>query len=204
MDRKRSWALAVCTVFAITALAACSQMGAEYSQGGNGRISAADPQVLQSESAIGNEKAREIALAHAGFDADDVTIVYEGRTTEYDELMHEVEFYEGTREYDYLIDAATGDIVSFDEDAERYVIADWHRDTPPSTDSDTFIGDDTAKALALVDAGIDEGDTTGMRIELDYDNRLPRYEVEFIGPDKAYEYEINAITGAIINFETVR
>ncbi|MBQ9000889.1 MAG: PepSY domain-containing protein, partial [Eggerthellaceae bacterium] len=149
MDRKRSWALAVCTVFAITALAACSQMGAEYSQGGNGRISAADPQVLQSESAIGNEKAREIALAHAGFDADDVTIVYEGRTTEYDELMHEVEFYEGTREYDYLIDAATGDIVSFDEDAERYVIADWHRDTPPSTDSDTFIGDDTAKAIAL-------------------------------------------------------
>ena len=175
-----------------------------YSQEERDRISAADPKVLQSESAIGEERAREIALEHAGFAADDVTVVHEGRTTEYDRLMHEVEFYTGTREYDYTIDAETGEIVAFDEDTEHYAIADWYRETPPSTDSAAFIGEDAAKEAALADAGLAEEDVENMRIALDYDEREPRYEVEFDGPGKSYEYEIYALDGKIMSFETVR
>ena len=146
----------------------------------------------------------QIALAHAGFALSEVTVDHEGRDTEYGQLVHDVEFHTDTREYDYVIDAETGEIVSFDEDAERYVIADWHRETPPSTDSSAFIGDDAAKAIALDDAGVAEGDADDMRIELDFDNRIPRYEVDFDGPDKAYEYAIDAVSGNIINFDTAR
>ena len=204
MSRKQTWALAACTIAAITALAACSQMGVGYSQNESGRITPTESPVLQSESGIGDEKAREIALGHAGFKADDVTIVHEGRETSYGRLMHEVEFYTGTREFDYTVDAESGEIVAFDEDAEHYVIADWYRDTPPSTDSSAFIGDDAAKAAALADAGLAEGDVANMRIALDFDERTPRYEVEFDTEEKSYEYEVYALDGKVMSFQTER
>ena len=34
--------------------------------------------------------------------------------------MYDVEFYSGSKEYDYEIDAASGDILSWDYDAEYY------------------------------------------------------------------------------------
>ena len=57
--------------------------------------------------------AKEIALAHAGLKESDVDFIrvrldYDDRRQEY-----EVEFYRGNVEYDYDIDALTGEIVSY-------------------------------------------------------------------------------------------
>ena len=72
-----------------------------------------------TDAEIGEDKALEIALADAGLTANDVsyTNVYldvdDGRT-EYD-----VEFHQGTTEYEYSIDAYTGDILEKDIDNDN-------------------------------------------------------------------------------------
>ena len=204
MKATKSLILATGTVFTMCALAACNPMGVGYSQNESGRITPTESPVLQSESAIGDQRAREIALDHARLAANDVEISHEGRDTKYGRLMHEVEFYTADREFDYLIDAETGEVVAFDEEAEHFTRADWHRDIPPSTNSSAFIGEQDAKRVALSHAGLAEGDVENMRISLDFDDRMPRYEIEFDAPGKSFEYVVTALDGNIISFKTVQ
>lgn len=62
------------------------------------------------------EQAQAIALEHAGFTADQVSYL----RTEYEIddgiPQYEVSFHQGRWEYDYEIDANTGDILSYDRD----------------------------------------------------------------------------------------
>lgn len=69
-----------------------------------------------AEGLITREEAEAIALNHAGFTADQVKWL---RTNyELDDGIHqyEVEFHQGPWEYDYEINAKTGEILSYDRD----------------------------------------------------------------------------------------
>ena len=57
---------------------------------------------------------------------------------------------------------------------------------------------DSAKAIALADAGLTEAEVTFTKEKLDWDNGLAVYDIEFYTADREYEYEINAATGAIM------
>ena len=67
---------------------------------------------------IGEQQAAEIALKDAGVSADEATNVIVG--LDYDDdtgrQEYEVKFYVGTTEYEYTLDAATGDILEKDID----------------------------------------------------------------------------------------
>lgn len=69
-----------------------------------------------TDNYITETEAQEIAIAHAGLKESEVSRVkvqfdYDDGRAEY-----EVEFYVGTMEYDYDIDAETGEIISYDKD----------------------------------------------------------------------------------------
>lgn len=70
----------------------------------------------KSSAIITNEMAEEVALKHAGFKAQDVQ--YLKSHYEYDDLreIYEVEFYKDSYEYDYDIDAISGEVLSYDKD----------------------------------------------------------------------------------------
>lgn len=74
------------------------------------------PLPAPAEPAIAREEAEKIALDHAGFAADQVKRL----RTEYEIARgiphYDVEFDEGRWEYDYEIDAVTGEILSFEKD----------------------------------------------------------------------------------------
>ena len=57
---------------------------------------------------------------------------------------------------------------------------------------------DSAKAIALADAGLTEAEVTFTKEKLDWDDGLAVYDIEFYTADREYEYEINAATGAIM------
>lgn len=82
--------------------------------GSGGSAAAAAPAV--SQATITKEEAEAIALAHAGFTADQVTRL----RTEYEiddgVPRYEVQFRQDRWEYDYEIDANTGAILSYDRD----------------------------------------------------------------------------------------
>ena len=63
---------------------------------------------------IGEARAKEIALAHAGLSASQVSFYRTKLDYDHGRAEYEVEFWKDHTEYDYEIDAATGDILSFD------------------------------------------------------------------------------------------
>lgn len=63
------------------------------------------------------------------------------------------------------------------------------------------IGQETAKNTALAHAGLTESQVTGMKVERDWEDGRPEYEVEFKSGGMEYEYTIDGITGAVLSCE---
>lgn len=64
--------------------------------------------------------------------------------------------------------------------------------------SSAKITSDEAISKALHDAGFNKDEVKFLRSELDYDDGILKYEVEFKKDGIAYEYDINADTGEIL------
>ena len=146
-----------------------------------------------SSQYIAQTDAENIALTDAGLTADALSGSY--TRLEYDDgrAVYDVEFWTADKEYDYEIDAVTGEILSYDYDAEHY--------TAPAA-SGTQITSDDAKRIALEHAGIAEADATRFKVELDEDDGRQVYEVEWEVGRTEYSYEISAADGSILNYET--
>ena len=141
---------------------------------------------------IGEEKAKTIALDHAGVSASNATFIRVQLGRDDGRMEYEVEFWSGNTEYDYDIDALTGEIRSYDRDVEGYTIP---------TQSGTDIGEAKAKSIALNHAGIKEADTAFLQVQRDYDDGRLVYDEEFYAGSKEYDYEIDAYTGEIRSYD---
>ena len=150
-----------------------------------------------STSYIGEERAKEIALNHAGLTASGVTFVRSHLDWDDGRAQYEVEFYANNTEYDYDIDATTGDIRSYDYDAEYYTPST----TAANTSSTSYIGEERAKEIALDHAGLTASGVTFVRSHLDWDDGRAQYEVEFYANNTEYDYDIDATTGDIRSYD---
>ena len=65
--------------------------------------------------------------------------------------------------------------------------------------SGDYISADRAKQIALNDAGVKESAAVFLRANLDWDDGRMKYEVEFYSGNTEYDYDIDAVTGAILN-----
>ena len=164
---------------------------------------------------IGVEAAKQIALAHAKVAQKDVTFIKAELDTEDGRAVYDIEFYSGNVEYDYDIDAVSGEIISNDFDIEDYSIpvqsaaapqqtevpqqtaAAPAPTTPAANNPSEDIGIERAKQIALSHAGV--GGASFTKVELDTDDGVAVYEIEFKVDNVEYDYEINAVSGAIIS-----
>ena len=78
--------------------------------------SAARSQTQPSAVSIGESKAKEIALQHAGVNASQVPWIIVQQDYEHGLLEYDVKFFAGSTEYDCEIGAVTGAIVDWDAD----------------------------------------------------------------------------------------
>ena len=147
-----------------------------------------------ASAAIGEAKAKDLALSHAGLTAGQVTFLQVKLDWEDGRQVYEVEFYSGSKEYDYEIDTATGAIVSYDYDIENYTI-------PSSGSSAGLIGEARAKDLALSHAGLSSSQVTFAWTKLDWEDGRQVYEVEFYSGSKEYDYDIDAVSGQILSYD---
>lgn len=145
---------------------------------------------------IGSEKAKSIALNHAGVTSSTAKFVKVERDRDDGRLLYEVEFYAGNKEYDYEILAADGTILSYDADIEGYRI-------PSSTSSSSsgYIGVERAKEIALQHAGLSSSGVNFDKAEFDHDDGRAEYEIEFHHNFREYEYTIDAASGTILEAE---
>ena len=151
------------------------------------------PTASQSGSGtITENQARQIALDHAGLCASQVTFLKSRLDYDDGRQVYDVEFYSSDyTEYDYEIDAATGDILSYDSDAEGYA---------PPTANTTAITADQARQIALAEVpGATVNDI--YEFELDRDDGRLEYEGTIYYNGMEYEFTIDGYSGAIRSWE---
>ena len=88
--------------------------GAQAAAGTPADTATTAPAQTAGDADIGEEAAKEIALADAGLSADDVTFMMVGLDRDVGRRIYEVEFFAGMTEYSYEIDAKTGEIWEYD------------------------------------------------------------------------------------------
>lgn len=145
-----------------------------------------------AEKTITAEEAKAAALKHAGLNASEVTFTkaeldYDDGIAEYD-----IEFNSTTNEYEYEINAATGMVIKYSKEA---------LELPAMKNSQSTITLDEAKAAALEYAGLTDYEVKFTKAELDYDDGVPEYEIEFRYGGKEYEFKIDAYSGKILESE---
>ena len=108
-----------------------------------------------------------------------------------EDMDREVEFWSGNTEYDYEIDAVTGDILSYDFDVENYSIPSG------SQASGNYISQERAREIAQ-----DRVPTaTLVELEFEFDDGRAVYEGKLREGRMEYEFEIDAVSGSILQWE---
>jgi uncharacterized membrane protein YkoI len=157
-----------------------------------------------AETYIGEAKAKLIALSHAGLSESAVTFIKVELERDDGRMVYDVEFYSGRTEYDYEIDALSGAILEYDHEVENYTIPTKPVENSPGTQSgaDTsYIGEAKAKSIALSHAGLSESEVRHMEVELERSDGRMVYDVEFKHNNIEYEYEIDAVSGDILEYD---
>ena len=145
----------------------------------------------QPQDVIGEDAALETAIKEAGVKSSDVTNSYVELESDDGIAKYEVEFYAGNTEYNFEIDAQSGNVLSYEkENAEGSYSTDGS--------GDANISSDKAKEIALKKAGVNSADVYDMDIELE----RGMYEISFDCSGIEYEVIVNADTGNVVHFTT--
>ena len=159
------------------------------------------------------EEAKAIALQHADLVTEEVTFTKCELDEDFDGTNYDVEFHTEDRiEYDYEIDAYTGEIIGYDLDGDDTLFNDnvTQDGTNASENADTannsqnptnsIITEEAAKTIALEQVpGATEEHIR--EFDRDYDNGRLKYEVEIFFEDKEYDFDIDAKDGTILEQE---
>ncbi|HJD22565.1 MAG TPA: PepSY domain-containing protein, partial [Firmicutes bacterium] len=168
---------------------------------------------------IGEERAKAIAFAQAGAQEAVVTRLEVSLDCDDGRMLYEVEFHFNGYEYDYEIDATTGEVWKTEREEEPGRPAGTGNtgtttantngttsSTPPTATtaapSSGRLTADQALSAALSHAGVSAQSAYDKSIELDYDHGMAVYEIEFSSAGVEYEYEINAATGEVLTWKS--
>ena len=150
---------------------------------------------------IGKDAAAYAAEQYAGTTAlDSVTAEVDSELDE-SPAHYEVELHTAWGEFEYLVDAYTGKVLSGQKDLLATAPAGDETAKPTAPSGGADIGHAKAKSIALNHAGVSENEAYDMEIELDDEDGTLVYEVEYKSGGMEYSYEINAATGAILKHE---
>ena len=152
----------------------------------------------QNNAAITVETATSTALADAGLSASDVTFTKQRYEREDGIFVYEIDFFTSSAKYDYEINASTGEIYS--RSVETFQTGgNW------GNSGTSYIGVDAAKSAALSHAGISNssGVTFG-KAKLENDDGYTLYEIEFYANGMEYDYNIDAFSGAVLEYDSER
>ena len=148
------------------------------------------PSTNASTGTVDEDKAQEIALAHAGVKAADATITKSKLDYDDGRQMYEIEWYANGAKYDYEIAVATGEIVNSGYEAKTVV----------GTGNNATVSEATAKQTALARvSGATEKDIYEWK--LDYDDGRPEYEGKIIYGGTEYEFTIDATSGTVTEWD---
>ena len=146
-----------------------------------------------SAGVLSESDALSLALADAGVAEDAATLVETTLDSEDGLRLYEICFFTEAVEYEYDLDAVTGEVcglkVEYFEESESL---------PERKAEGQALTRSEARDLALDNAGVSAEQATFTKSKLDYEDGVLVYEIEFVTDQSAYEYEIDAATGEIL------
>lgn len=187
-------ALATIILVACISLIGCNKSSTPNNQNSN-------------NSKITMEQAQEIALKHAKLTSDQVSFIKTDTELENGIEVYNIEFSYENKEYDYKINSSNGEIVEYDSDIEDYDITQQQATkenksvTPNNQNSNNSkITVEKAKEISLKHANLKDNQVVFDKTEMDYDNGVQIYDIEFHYNNIEYNYEIDANTGNILSY----
>lgn len=153
----------------------------------------------QDSSLISIEDAKTIVLSDAGVTSQQITYTKEKLDYEDGTAVYDIEFYTSTSKYEYEVNAKTGSIRS--KEAEDFQSGSG---SEGSGNTDSYIGIDEAKSIAVRHAGFSVSEVTFSKTKLEKEHGTAEYEIEFYQNGWEYEYTINASTGDILEYDIDR
>lgn len=169
---------------------------------------------------IGEEKAVELALEKANIKKADATIIKTELDSDDGIMVYEIEFNAPPYEYDVEVHAENGKILKFEKEAdddyepvteatkapekiEPVTEKPVDEPAPVATTAKavTYLSTAKIKAIALEKAGVKESEIKNYRAEFDFDDGVATYEVSFDTVKFEYDVEINAVTGAVRDYD---
>lgn len=162
-----------------------------------------------SSEFISLDEAKEIAFDHAGVDGSKAK--FDDAELEKSDKRYELEFYIDDVEYEFDIHAVTGDVIEYERDevdvdadddqVKREVKQEEKQVANNQKKEQSTISKDKALSIAMNHVGVTGKQINDLEVELDHDDGLTMYEIEFEVGDLEYEFDINAFNGSIIDFE---
>ncbi len=174
-------------------------------------------QILVTEPAeeeakpIGIDAALSAALRKAGVQEADA-VVYGVYPTETNGLSaYQVDFADGDAEYMYLVDMFTSEIVGW----KKVRVTPSYQGTTPTDVFDTMVPDDMAEAgdlvseedaqnTALSHAGVRSAVARELASELKREGSKVWYEVSFQAGLYKYSYQVDAVSGEILDYNRTK
>ncbi len=146
---------------------------------------------------IGKDDAISKALTHANVEQNEAKSIKV--EFDYDDgiMEYEVEFYINNIEYEYEINAITGEILKSNREHQNNTIINDNANTQGLNK----IGESVALDRALNHAGLNKSNAYDIKCEFEYKNGKAVYEVEFDTREYEYKYDIDAANGSVIHFE---
>ena len=181
---------------------------------------------IAKSNSIGTAAAEEKALLDAGVSSADANFGYTDFDFEKGSFVYEVEFTANGIEWEYVIKASDGTVLSrrakvqqgyadaitpgldtgdtsapVSEESDAAADVSTPETSTPETSTpvqeETDIGLEAAKNAALADAGVSAADATFTEQKRDREDGVLVYDIEFYTSTTEYEYEIDASTGAV-------
>ena len=166
------------------------------------------------QARITDAQARSIAMKHAGVPEDKVINYYSHLKYDDGFLKYDVKFFYDQVEYEYDIDAVTGNILSMDRDMKIYSYGQQPAppvaqsvSKPAATTQTTQTGvkqqitSQDALSIALTHANVSESQIMLPRVKQDMEHGRLVYEVKFHVGYMEYDYDIDAYTGQVLKFD---
>lgn len=171
---------------------------------------------------IGRDAALEAALSDAGISEEETTRLKVSEDNDDGRKIYEIQFDADGKEYEYEVGASDGRILSADMEMISGSTADQDSGTGQSAgdaqpdsgsgqgqqsqggtgSADVAVSMEEAAAIAL--ERVPGAAQSDVRIELDYDDGVYKYEGDIIYEQREYDFEIDANTGTILEWSEER
>lgn len=164
---------------------------------------------------VNADQAKAIVLQHAGFSEADVQFKKVELESDNAVQKYDIEFYANGKEYDYNINVSDGTIIKFDNEFDHGNNTANNNDTaPPANNTNPQANNNQANAnasqevtlnqakdIALKHAGVNASQARFTKTAIKWDDGRKEYDIEFYVGNNEYDYEIDALTGKITEYD---